>query len=1166
MSRTRPAAPPELRTAPVLAVVVCHDGEEWLPDVLAALRESNPRPRHVLAIDTGSVDGTWAILAEVATGPERLVDGVLTLPRDTGFGAAVATAVAHARHRWGDPGAWLWLLHDDSAPEADCLGTLLKVADLAPSAAVFGPLALDWADPRLVAEAGLSTDSSGHRHSGGQQTELDWGRYSARESNFDQDTEVLAVPSAGSLIRLVVWDELGGFDPAVPLFRDDLDFGWRANRAGHLVLFVPSARLRHARALTGGVRLADAAVALRQSGATDVARRDPHPLITRLAADRAHGVRTFLVNCSLLAFVIGLPRLLALCLARSLGFLLIRRLPEAAAEIRAAQHLVLGRGRLLAARTARRRLGPGTRRELRGLLITRRDRVRALAADLAQRLIRRRVQADAVRGTLRPDLERFPAPANGADAGAQAARSAGRLGVGPEALPAGAFGVSGSARLGVGLRRPRNALVVPVEPGDSESAAGTARPSPKPRDGSRVLGVTPDLVLVDVRPGRIIKQLMLDPPMLLMLGLAAFAVIVHAQRLGADLSGGRLLPVGSLGQVWSGYLTSWHPVHGGTLGTAPPALAVLGLLGFVLYPVGGPGAAVALLLLGDLPLAGLAAYRATRRLRVGRPARAIAAAAYALLPLAGSAVAGGRLDAAMVHILAPLALAGIAAVLRPGRWASRPGGWLPTSVSTAIGLAVIGAFSPAAALLLLLALLVGFVVVPADPGRARSRAAAMATAGLLPIALLSPWPAVLWQYPAVVLHGVGAPEAGPAGSPLDWLFLSTGGAGGAWWAGVLVVVISAVVLVLGARPAAAPGVGLAALGLLAAIVLGSVHAAPLTGGPPTAGWPGPGLFIAAAGLLWAVLTVDPDPERWRGWPRVSARWPATLRPLGAPRFGAAAGSLLLVALAGGALFAAPGGALRRGDPLVLAPTLAAELPRTGAGLLVVSARPPIVPSTLTAGRLPVYGDPDIPAAPGQRQLLDATVTDLLSDDPATVRSSVARLGSDGVAFLVLPDHTASDRVRLNAGDLIGGAPPTADGRAVLRVEAPNAAVQLLSPQLGHDARTGGSPPAEPSALGVTRVELRPPSVAVRTSSGIDGRLLVLATESEPGWRATIGNQPAPVTTAWGHQLAIPVPPVPADIRVEPPNAQRALWLLVQAAAVLFALLTVVPAPGRRPPA
>ncbi|NBH12402.1 glycosyltransferase family 2 protein, partial [Amycolatopsis sp. SID8362] len=243
----RTAAPPVLRTAPVLAIVVCHNGENWLPLALSSLRRSTVRPRHVLAVDTGSTDATPRLLAEAAedagSDSSPVLSGVITLSSDTGFAAAVAEAVEHATERWGDPGSWLWLLHDDCAPEPDCLDELLRVATKTPSATVLGALGLDWTDPRLIVEAGLSTDASGHR----QQI----------AALGDEPAEVLAVPSAGSLVRRDAWDDLGGFDRGFPLLREDLDFGWRANAAGGLVLSVPTARVRHARAVTTGRRAAD---------------------------------------------------------------------------------------------------------------------------------------------------------------------------------------------------------------------------------------------------------------------------------------------------------------------------------------------------------------------------------------------------------------------------------------------------------------------------------------------------------------------------------------------------------------------------------------------------------------------------------------------------------------------------------------------------------------------------------------------------------------------------------------------------------------------------------------------------------------------------------------------------------------------------------------------
>ena len=60
------------------------------------------------------------------------------------------------------------------------------------------------------------------------------------------------------LVRRDVWDRLGGLAPALPLFRDDIDLGWRAQLAGHRVVVVPTARVADAQAGARGMRHLDA--------------------------------------------------------------------------------------------------------------------------------------------------------------------------------------------------------------------------------------------------------------------------------------------------------------------------------------------------------------------------------------------------------------------------------------------------------------------------------------------------------------------------------------------------------------------------------------------------------------------------------------------------------------------------------------------------------------------------------------------------------------------------------------------------------------------------------------------------------------------------------------------------------------------------------------------
>src|SRR5438067_49652 len=81
----RDSAPGEPRRAPrqrapkpqvvdVTAVLVAHDGAEWLPEALAALARSTRLPSRVVCVDTGSTDGSAELL-------EQAHGDVLRLPR-----------------------------------------------------------------------------------------------------------------------------------------------------------------------------------------------------------------------------------------------------------------------------------------------------------------------------------------------------------------------------------------------------------------------------------------------------------------------------------------------------------------------------------------------------------------------------------------------------------------------------------------------------------------------------------------------------------------------------------------------------------------------------------------------------------------------------------------------------------------------------------------------------------------------------------------------------------------------------------------------------------------------------------------------------------------------------------------------------------------------------
>jgi GT2 family glycosyltransferase len=222
-----------VRTMPrVIAIVVNHNGREFLHNTFRGLAAQTRAIDDVLVVDTGSTDGSadWA--------RSRLGDD--TVLAVTGqFGRAVMSAIHDERTAGMD---WLWLLHDDSAPEPEALERLLAEAESRRSAWVLGPKLVPWTNPEQLQELGFAVDRTGRAVSPIEPDEvLDQGQH-------DQVRDVFFVSTAGMLVRRGALVHVGGFDERMPAFRDDLDLCWRTHLLGGRVLVVPQARVRHAAA------------------------------------------------------------------------------------------------------------------------------------------------------------------------------------------------------------------------------------------------------------------------------------------------------------------------------------------------------------------------------------------------------------------------------------------------------------------------------------------------------------------------------------------------------------------------------------------------------------------------------------------------------------------------------------------------------------------------------------------------------------------------------------------------------------------------------------------------------------------------------------------------------------------------------------------------------
>ncbi|NYD40946.1 glycosyltransferase family 2 protein [Nocardioides panaciterrulae] len=318
----------------VTALLVSHDGARWLPAVIAGLRAQTRPVDRVVAVDTGSKDGS-AELVESAFG------AVLRLPGSTSFPQAVVAGLDDSPD--AGPGEWVWILHDDANPDPDALAALLEAAEEHPDADVLGPKLREWPSLRRLLELGVTISGTGRRETGLERGEYDQGQH-------DQVRTVLAVNTAGMLVRRRLLEELGGFDDQLPIFGNDIDFGWRAAAAGHRTIVVPQAVVFHAEAAHRGVRR------------TPLTGRHTH------YQERRAALFTLLANSRARALPFQLLRLGLGTLLRMIGFLLVRSVGEALDELAALVSLCSSPRQILAARRSRQGRQVTDPATLRGLL------------------------------------------------------------------------------------------------------------------------------------------------------------------------------------------------------------------------------------------------------------------------------------------------------------------------------------------------------------------------------------------------------------------------------------------------------------------------------------------------------------------------------------------------------------------------------------------------------------------------------------------------------------------------------------------------------------------------------------------------------------------------------------------------------------------------------
>lgn len=231
---------PETPTAPpVVAVVVVHEPGDWFEETLEACAEQDYPNLRFLFLVADSAPGIGPAFGEIDAAIQAWIPDAFV--RSLGANPGFATASNEVTRLVDGENGFFLFCHDDIAPDPDAIRLMVEELYRSNAGAV-GPKLVEWDDPGVLRTVGLGLDRFGETDQPIEPGEVD-------QEQHDGVRDVFVLPSACLLVRADLFRELGGFDDALHLYGEDVEFCWRVHHSGARVVVAPSARVRHRSAL-----------------------------------------------------------------------------------------------------------------------------------------------------------------------------------------------------------------------------------------------------------------------------------------------------------------------------------------------------------------------------------------------------------------------------------------------------------------------------------------------------------------------------------------------------------------------------------------------------------------------------------------------------------------------------------------------------------------------------------------------------------------------------------------------------------------------------------------------------------------------------------------------------------------------------------------------------
>jgi GT2 family glycosyltransferase len=212
---------------PLVSVIVLnYNGKDVLEECIKSILNSNYSRVEVIVIDNGSTDESYMI-AKKYEPQVKLIKS----PHNLGYSAGNNLGIRVAK------GKYIFLVNNDAIIHSDCIYELVKIASSDPRIGILG-CKVYYRGTRIIQHAGGKLNLSATAPPHIRVFEEDHGQY-------DEVSDVDYVSGVAMMIKREVVDKIGLLNEHYFSYWEDVDYCFRAKKAGFRVVYVPKAIVEH---------------------------------------------------------------------------------------------------------------------------------------------------------------------------------------------------------------------------------------------------------------------------------------------------------------------------------------------------------------------------------------------------------------------------------------------------------------------------------------------------------------------------------------------------------------------------------------------------------------------------------------------------------------------------------------------------------------------------------------------------------------------------------------------------------------------------------------------------------------------------------------------------------------------------------------------------------